>query len=86
MFSVNKISEFCLNLINKNSLFLGGYCNERLQSVRLGRMKKLRLEWSKGPDLLLSRSGHRSVSVGNQIYHLGGKEKSEFLRFNILDP
>ena len=46
-------------------------------------MTKLRLEWSKGPDHLLSRSGHRSVSVGNQIYQLGGKEKFKVL--NIFD-
>ena len=67
------------------------------QSVWLGRMTKLGLEWSKGPDLLLTRFGHRSIGVGNQIYHIGGQGKfqrpvrgvfryliCQFL--NILDP
>ena len=29
------------------------------------------LEWSKGPDLLYLRHGHRSIAVQNQIYHIG---------------
>ena len=48
-----------------------GYHTE-LQSVWLGRMKKLGLKWRKGPDLLLSRRAHRSIVSGNQIYHIGG--------------
>ena len=43
-----------------------------LQSVWLGRMTKLGLEWSKGPDLLLYRDRHRSIVSGNHIYHFGG--------------
>ena len=35
-------------------------------------MTKLGLEWSKGPNLLLPRDGHRSIVLGNQIYHIGG--------------
>ena len=46
-----------------------------LQSVTVGRMTKLGLEWSKGPDLLLPRDGHRSIVAGNQIYHIGGWRK-----------
>merc|ERR1711937_315924 len=48
-----------------------------LQSVHLGRMTKLGLESNRGPDLLLSRSDHRSIAVGNEIYHIGGNKEIE---------
>ena len=35
-------------------------------------MTDLGLEWSKGPDLLLGRVEHRSIIIGNVIYHVGG--------------
>ena len=54
-------------------IIAGGYNSGWLQSVWLGKMTKLGLEWSNGPDLLLSRGAHRSIGVGNQIYHIGGE-------------
>merc|ERR1712227_128778 len=50
-------------------IFGGG---AHVKSVWLGRMTKLGLEWSKGPDLLLGRYRHRSIVSGKQIYHIGG--------------
>ena len=45
---------------------------EPLKSVTIGRMTVMgTLEWSKGPDLLITRDGHRSIAVQNQIYHVG---------------
>ena len=76
-FSVSKISELFLHLNKKKIIIiLGGDIDyQSSQSVWLGRMRKLGLEWSKGPDLLLSRGGHRSIVSGNQIYHIGGRWK-----------
>ena len=75
-FSVSKISELFWNLNKKFIIILGGAIGwDNLQSVWLGRMSKLGLEWSKGPDLLLGRRGHRSIVSGNQIYHIGGGGK-----------
>ena len=31
------------------------------------------LKWTKGPSLLIGRSGHRSINIENQIYHIGEK-------------
>ena len=74
-FSVSKISELFWNLNKKFIDILGGSYYGTLRSVTLGRMTKLGLEWSKGPDLLLGRFGHRSIVSGNQIYHIGGDGK-----------
>ena len=49
-----------------------GYFNI-LTSVWVGRMQ-WGIKWSKGPNLRLSRTGHRSIVIGNQIYHIGGIE------------
>ena len=77
-FSVSKISELFWNLNKKFIIILGGRIGlgglKRFKSVWLGRMTKLGLEWSKGPDLLFTRYGHRSIVSGNQIYHIGGDE------------
>ena len=80
-FSVSKISELFWNLMNKKFIIiLGGRSKinnnyKILQSVTVGRMTKLGLEWSEGPNLLLPRSDHRSIAAGNQIYHIGGNGK-----------
>ena len=44
------------------------------KAVTIGQMTDLGLEWSKGPDLLLGRNGHRSISITNEIYILGGHQ------------
>ena len=80
-FSVSKISELFWNLNEKFIIILGGIGHKighriGLKSVTLGRMTKLGLEWSKGPDLLLPRWGHRSIVVDNQIYHIAGYGKT----------
>ena len=72
-FSVSKISELSWNSNKKFIIILGG--SGHYKSVTLGRMTKLELEWSKGPDLLLGRDYHRSIVSGNQIYHIGGYGK-----------
>ena len=46
--------------------------NRDNKAVTIGKMTDLGLEWSKGPDLLLSRYNHRSIIIGNVIYHVGG--------------
>ena len=77
-FSVSWFSKLFWVLINWKFIFISGGYNhksESLQSVWLGKMTRLGLKWSKGPDLLLSRDGHRSITVGNQIYHIGGDGK-----------
>ena len=51
--------------------FLGGLIRSG-KAVTIGRMTDLGLEWTKGPDLLLARYGHRSISIGNEIYIIGG--------------
>ena len=73
-FSVSKIVELCWNPMNKKFIIILGV-GSGSKSVTLGRMTKLGLEWSNGPDLLLPRYGHRSIVSGNQIYHIGGWEK-----------
>ena len=45
-------------------------------AVELGRMSFGHLIWSKGPDLLLTRHGHRSIAIQNEIYHVGGEYKN----------
>ena len=55
----------------KSIIILGGNIYGRVDSW-LGKMTKLGLKWSKGPDLLLGRYSHRSIGAGNQIYHIGG--------------
>ena len=52
-------------------IFSGGN-NRDKKAVTIGQMTDLGLEWSKGPDLLLARFGHRSISIGNEIYIIGG--------------
>ena len=52
--------------------FLGGYGRNR-NSVTIGRMVNMKIEWTHGPAMLLSRWGHRSISVGNEIFHIGGE-------------
>ena len=49
----------------------GGH-NRDSKAVTIGKMTDLGLEWSKGPDLLLGRYEHRSIIIGNVIYHVGG--------------
>ena len=57
--------------ISGGSIWNNGYW-EPLKSVTVGRMTVMgSLEWSKGPDLLINRHGHRSIAVQNQIYHIG---------------
>ena len=46
--------------------------NRDNKAVTIGKMTNLGLEWSKGPDLLLGRYYHRSILIGNVIYHVGG--------------
>ena len=53
-------------------LFRSGGYNRDPKAVTIGQMTDLGMEWSKGPDLLLGRYGHRSISIGNVIYILGG--------------
>ena len=38
----------------------------------MGRMRNSQLQWTSAPDLLLIRWGHRSIAVGNNIFHIGG--------------
>jgi len=49
--------------------------------VTIGKMTDLGLEWSKGPDLLLGRRNHRSIIIGNVIYHVGGSGNMLVLLF-----
>ena len=47
-------------------------------------MTDLGLEWTKGPELLIAREGHRSISIENQVYHFGGYGNLyEFLTFTL---
>jgi len=46
-------------------------------------MTYLGLEWSKGPDLLLSRTHHRSIIIGNVIYHVGGNGNMKTEKWTI---
>ena len=47
-------------------------------------MTDLGLEWTKGPELLIGRHAHRSISIENQVYHFGGSGNLyEFLTFTL---
>ena len=52
-------------------LLTGGY--GRQSSVNFGEMNESVIIWSLGPQLLLSRLGHRSIGIDDYIYHIGGK-------------
>ena len=65
IFTLIVITYHCLIFIS------GGYPRDR-KSVNVGRMTDLGLEWTKGPELLVGRYAHRSILIGNQIYHIGG--------------
>ena len=39
----------------------------------IGEMVNSVLLWSKGPDLLLDRRGHRSIVIQKSLYHIGGE-------------
>jgi len=56
----------------QNLLYVFGGYNRDQKAVTIGKMTDLGLEWSKGPDLLQGRYGHRSIIIGNVIYHVGG--------------
>ena len=65
--------KFSIN--NKKQIkFRSGGPNRDKKAVTIGQMTDLGLEWSKGPDLLLARYAHRSIAIGNEIYHLGGDD------------
>ena len=46
-------------------------CGNR-KTTFIGEMRNSVLQWSDGPDLLVSRRGHRSIVVQNSVLHIGG--------------
>ena len=38
----------------------------------MGEKTERGLEWTAAPDLLKARHGHRSITIENKIYHIGG--------------
>jgi len=69
----------------ENRLYIFGGYNRNGKSVHIGRMTYLGLEWSKGPELLLSRQAHRSILVGDEIYHLGGSGNIKTEKWTIKE-
>ena len=65
-------SIFTLIIISSLYISISGGSNRDGKSVHIGRMTDLGLEWTKGPELLIARRGHRSISIENHIYHIGG--------------
>ena len=41
-------------------------------SVYVGEKTERGLEWTAAPDLLKERYCHRSITIDNKIYHIGG--------------
>ena len=35
-------------------------------------------EWKRGPELLIERKAHASISIGGAIYHFFGRSAAEF--------
>ena len=56
-------------MITKN--IRGGF-QRNGKAVTRGRMTDLGIEWSAGPDLIIARNRHRSVAIGNKVFHIGG--------------
>ena len=52
--------------------FSGGYESGTRSSVYVGEKTIRGLEWTAAPDLLKERYAHRSITIENKIYHIGG--------------
>ena len=57
-------------------LFSGGYYPTR-SSVYVGEKTEGGLEWTAAPDLLKERYQHRSITIENHIYHIGGASNTK---------
>ena len=67
----NEIKNYYTNQIIGFKHLLGGGPRDG-KAVTVGKMTDSGMKWSKGPDLLISRDGHRSIAANNIIYTISG--------------